>query len=133
MTSPAGSTPRRHGHAGVLEPQPSPNNGKAAAPFHSQLRRPRGTHDSRNERLSDAARRALKILDNEGSLRACGRNWVSPKGEKVGGSTLESLFDRFLVKVIAENGHRVTVTSRLTEIGERVARDLGRETYLMTE
>ena len=133
MTDTAGIEPRRHrGPAGGTEPQSSPLAGTAAASSsRSRTRHNRHCYDAARERLTTPARRALLILDQHQFLRQRGADWASPGGDIVRGATLETLFDRYLVKVVMENSARIRTTARLTEIGELVARALRDDRYLI--
>jgi hypothetical protein len=63
----------------------------------------------------------------DGSLILDAHYWRGISGRKCIKATIESLYDRYLVKIIVESRHRRRHTVKLTEVGELTAREIERQ------
>jgi DNA-binding MarR family transcriptional regulator len=81
----------------------------------------------RRDDLTPGVKRALLMILANGNVIRGARGWHGGDGGIVVAQTVEALYDRYLVKIVVENRHRRRHTLTLTDIGERVARDLQRE------
>lgn len=81
----------------------------------------------KREDLSAASKRALVvILEDEKIIRA--QNFWSGKSNRdIYISTIEALYDRFLIKIVVESRHKRRHTAMLTDIGEYAAKEIQRE------
>ena len=67
------------------------------------------------------------ILLEDGGIIRDTDYWRGKSGRKVYFSTIESLYDRYLVKIIVESRHRRRHTVILTEVGQYCAKEIQRE------
>src|SRR6185437_1275413 len=79
--------------------------------------------------LSAAIKRALMIILADGEVIENAGYWAGSSAQKIQQRTIETAYDRFLVHMVVESRHRKRHMARLTDIGERVARDLHRELF----
>lgn len=80
--------------------------------------------------LSMPAKRALVMLLEDGFALRDTNYWRSPTDRRIYIRTIETLYDRYLVKIVVESRHKRRHTVKLTEVGEYAARDIQREFLL---
>lgn len=72
-------------------------------------------------------KRALVILLEDEIVTYGRRNWVSKNDRFMRPSTFNSLYDRYLTRIIVERGFRKRHVGRLTALGEYVALEVKRQ------
>lgn len=119
---PAGN-PSRTSHAGDTEPR-SFQRTAAARSLQSVTR----LQNAAMGKLTPPIRKALLIVLSAGIVRRRGFIWMDGSGNEIMPQTMEAMRVRSLVVVTIKDSSRNRRVARLTEIGERIARDLKRET-----
>ena len=66
------------------------------------------------------------LLEGGGAIREAGC-WRGLRGERIHILTIESLYERCLVKIVVESRHRRRHTAMLTDVGELAAREIKRQ------
>lgn len=83
-------------------------------------------HEKRQD-LSAASKRALVILLEDGLIIRETNFWNGKSRRNIYISTIEALYDRYLIKIVIEGRHRRRHTAMLTDIGEYAAKEIQRE------
>ena len=82
---------------------------------------------TRKGSLSPQLKRCLVIILDDASMVREAHYWRGVSGRKCTQATIESLYDRYLIKIIVESRHRRRHTAKLTEVGELAAREIERQ------
>ena len=77
--------------------------------------------------LSTASKRALVILLEDEMVVRATNFWSGKSKRNIYISTIEALYDRYLIKIVVESRHRRRHTAMLTDIGEYAAKEIQRE------
>ncbi len=80
-----------------------------------------------NKKITAPQRRNIVMIFEDGPFLHEATCWRNRQAQMIPHRSIQSLFARYLVMIVVESRYRRRHTVLLTEVGERVARDLIRE------